>query len=172
MSAAVSRPDASEYAPYYGAYIDQVSGELIAVLSAESKRTLALLGGIDEQRALYRYAEGKWSVKEVVGHIIDAERIFSYRALRFARNDLTPLPGFDQNPYVLTANFDRIPLPELAAEFACVRQSTLHLFSHFGPAEWDRRGIASEKEISVRALGWVIAGHEIHHTRILREKYL
>jgi hypothetical protein len=170
---ASNRPATSEYAPYFGKYISLVSnGDIITTLDAQLNNTLALLAGIDETTAGYRYAEGKWSVKELVGHIIDAERIFAYRALRFARNDKTPLPGFEQDDYIRFGSFEQYPLTELAEEFKTVRQSTIQLFKHLAPEAWDRAGVASDNPMSVRALAWAIAGHELHHMEILRSRYL
>ena len=127
---------------------------------------------IPESQAGFRYAADKWSIKELVGHLIDTERIFSYRALRFARNDKTPLPGYEQDDYIRHASFDDCSLSELAAELESVRQSTLFLFKHLDEEAWMRRGVASESEVSVRALAYIIAGHELHHRRVLRDRYL
>jgi uncharacterized damage-inducible protein DinB len=169
----VSRPDPLEHAPYFGRYISQTTGqELFQVLREELDRTLALLASISEERSLHRYAPEKWSIRQVIGHLIDAERIFAYRALRFARNDKTELAPFDENLYVAEANFDAIPLSDLAAEFDLVRCSSLRLFRQFRPSDWDRQGIAGGNRMSVRAFAWTIAGHEIHHRTILESRYL
>src|SRR5262249_48679154 len=133
---------------------------------------LTLLGGVSPERADFRYAPGKWSIKEVVGHVIDTERIFSYRALRFARNDKTPLPGFEQDDYMPYTNFAQRELSDLAREFEHVRQATLFLFRNLDAAAWERRGTASGGELTVRAMAYVTAGHEIHHRTILQTKYL
>ena len=119
-----------------------------------------------------RYAPGKWSLREVLGHIIDAERIFAYRALRFARNDPTELPGFEQDDLIPAAHFDQRPWADLLAEFELVRRSNLLLFAGFDREAWLRQGVASRNRISVRALAYVIAGHELHHLRVIRTKYL
>jgi len=111
-------------------------------------------------------------MKELVGHVLDSERIFAYRALRFARNDRTPVPGYEQDDYIREASFDDCALGDLAAEFASVRQSSLFLFKHLSEEAWTRRGTANEDEVSVRALAYIIAGHELHHREILRSKYL
>jgi uncharacterized damage-inducible protein DinB len=170
---ASNKPAESEYAPYYGKYISLVSsGDITRSLETQLNDTLALLAGIDEATAVYRYAEGKWSIKELVGHIIDAERIFAYRALWFARNDKTPLPGFEQDDFMRFASFEQYPLTELAEEFKTVRQSTIQLFKHISPEAWDRAGVASDNPMSVRAVAWAIAGHELHHREILRSRYL
>ncbi|HEV2801092.1 MAG TPA: DinB family protein [Pyrinomonadaceae bacterium] len=169
----INRPEETEYASYYGRYVSLVAGEdILSTLSDQLNATRALLGGVPEEQAGFRYEAGKWSIKELVGHIIDGERIFAYRALRFARGDQTPLPGFEQDDYIRNAAFDACTLSALAAEFESVRRSTLFLFEHLDDAAWMRKGLASDNEVSVRALAYIIAGHELHHMRILRERYL
>lgn len=166
-------PAAAEYAPYYERYVSLVKErDVIATLAEQMEETLRLLRGIDEERAAYRYAEGKWSIKELVGHVIDAERIFAYRALRFARGDETPLEGFDQDPYIRGASFDAYPLEELAREFELVRGANILFFKHLSADAWQRRGVASDAEVTVRALAFIMAGHEKHHMEILRTRYL
>jgi hypothetical protein len=170
---AISAPEPSEYAAYYGRYISLVGGtDVIAALERQPRETLALLSSLGEDQGDYRYAAGKWSIKEMLGHIIDAERVFAYRALRFARNDRTPLASFEQNDYVASGGFAECRLKDLIEHFSCVRQSTLWLFRSFSPEAWMRLGIASENQVSVRAIAYIIAGHELHHRRILQEKYL
>ncbi len=172
-TAPAARPDATEYASAYENYVALVPGDdVIAVLSRQRAETRDLLRGIPEDAADSRYAPGKWSIKELVGHIIDGERVFAYRALRFARGDRTPLAGFDQDPYVAAANSDARTLASLAEEFEHVRASTVLLLQSLDGEAWQRRGTASDNEISVRALAYIIAGHEAHHVRILRERYL
>ncbi|HEX2571190.1 MAG TPA: DinB family protein [Polyangia bacterium] len=172
-SPSLQRPDASEYAPHFEKYVSLVpAGDILATLATQLEETLALVRGLSESQGDHRYAPGKWSVKEVLGHVIDTERTFAYRALRFGRNDLVPLPGFDQNEYVSHASFDRWPLQELAAEFGHVRHSHILFFRHLEDAAWQRRGVASGHEVSVRALAYITAGHAAHHVRILRERYL
>ncbi len=167
------RPAESEFLPYYDKYISLVpAGDVLSSLTTLMASTQALLHGLPASVATYRYAPGKWSVNEVVGHLIDSERIFAARALRFARNDPTPVPGFEQDDYVRHATFDAYPLSELAAEFLTVRQSTLFLFGHMGDEAWTRRGIANNAQVSVRALAYIIAGHELHHREILLTRYL
>jgi len=169
----IPRPDPGEYDPYYQAYISRVpDGSLLTILDDQGRETQRLLAGIADAKALHRYAPGKWSVKEVVGHVTDAERIFAYRALRFARGDRTPLSGFDENVYAPAGKFDARPLADLAAELDAVRRATLALFGGLDAATLERRGPANQHEISVRALAYVIAGHERHHVAILRERYL
>jgi hypothetical protein len=169
----VDRPDPTEYAAYYEKYVSLVPhGEILTTLEQQLDDTLSLLRGITESQSAFRYAPDKWSIKELVGHIIDTERIFSYRALRFARNDETPLPGFDQDVFNANASFDDYPLVELVSEFEHVRRSTIFLFKHLDKEAWSRRGIASDNEVSVRALAFIIAGHELHHLKILQTRYL
>ena len=127
---------------------------------------------IPSEKGDYRYAPGKWSIKELLGHVIDGERIFAYRALRFGRNDQTALNGFEQDDYVAAGAFDKRELSDLIDEFEEVRRATIHLFRGFDETAWTRRGVASENEVSVRALAYIIAGHELHHMGVLRERYL
>jgi hypothetical protein len=171
-TAPAGRPGASEYAPYYERYVSLVEGDVLETLERQAAETASLLGGISETAAGARYEPGKWSVKELIGHVIDTERIFAYRALRFARGDRTPLEGFDQDPYVAAANSDARTLSSLAEEFAHVRASTLALFRGLDAEAWARGGTASDNEVTVRALAHILAGHEAHHIRILRERYL
>jgi uncharacterized damage-inducible protein DinB len=169
----IPRPGADEYPPYYGTYIGQVTeNDVLPVLVAQRESTARFLATISESRAGYRYAEGKWSVREVIGHLSDCERVFAYRLLCFARADQTPLPGFDENHYVPAGQFERRSLGDIAAEFSAVRDATLALVRSLDPAAVARRGVANGKSISVGALAWVIAGHEIHHLKVIRERYL
>lgn len=171
--ALITRPPSDEYAPYYQKYISLVpEGDVVATLSQQLDTTLRLLRGIDESQADKRYEPGKWSIKELVGHLIDSERVFTYRALRFARNDQTPLPGFEQDDYVRGAAFGEQQLAELADEFEHVRRASICLFRSLGEDAWLRRGIANEAEVSVRALAYIVAGHAVHHMRVLKERYL
>jgi hypothetical protein len=170
---ATIRPAPGEHIPYYTHYISLVPGEdVLAALAGQIGSTLEVLRGIPEERAGFRYAPGKWSIKEVVGHVLDSERIFVYRALRFARNDDTPLPGYEQDDYIRAASFDDCRLADLADELGHVRQSTLSFFRHLAPAAWQRAGTANDDPITVRALAWIIAGHELHHLQVLRDRYL
>jgi hypothetical protein len=169
----IARPNADEHSPYYSNYIDQVPpGDILAHLAEQIERTTVLLHGLTPEQAAFRPTPTDWSVKEVVCHLSDSERIFSYRALRVARADPTPLPGFDQEPYVPASGADARPLSDLLAEFAAVRQATLWLFRSLPTEAWTRRGTASDSPISVRALAYIIAGHENHHARSLKEEYL
>ena len=169
----IAPPEASEYAPYYARYISLVPGrDVLAALQEQPHETLAILSALREQQGDYRYAPGKWSIKEMLGHVIDAERVFAYRALRFARNDQTPLASFEQDGYVRAGGFDACRLADLIEEFDCVRRSSVMLFGKLSVDAWMRGGVASDNPITVRALAYIIAGHELHHRRILQEKYL
>jgi DinB superfamily len=173
MNETIGKPDTTEYLPYYGKYVSLVpEGDILTVLGKQMEETIGLLNSIPESRANFRYAPDKWSIKELVGHVIDTERIFTYRALRFARNDKTPLPGYEQDDYIRNASFDRCKLTDLASELETVRQSTVFLFKHLDENAWMRRGLANDAEASVRALAHIIAGHELHHREILRSRYL
>jgi uncharacterized damage-inducible protein DinB len=136
------------------------------------RETQSLLRSIAPAMATHRYAPGKWTVNEVIGHVIDAERIFATRALRFARGDQQPLPGFEQDDYVRAAKSDGYPLAELASELDVLRQATIFFFRHLDEEAWMRKGIASGAEVTVRALAYIIAGHELHHRQLLRTRYL
>jgi hypothetical protein len=172
-SSAATQPQTNEYAPYYQKYIALVpAGDVVATLSRQLEDTLSLLRGLTEAQGNLRYAPGKWSIKELVGHIMDGERVFAHRAFRFARNDQTPLPGFEQDDYVREGNFDNRRLSDLADEFEQVRRATLFLFRSLDDEAWLRRGAANETEVSVRAIAYIIAGHETHHMQIVRERYL
>lgn len=169
----VARPATNEYAPSHGGYVDEVpDGNVLSLLERQGRETVAMLRAISEQKSKQRYAPGKWSIREVLGHIMDAERVFAYRALSFARSDKTPLPGFEENEWAAASSADRRALSELIDEFVALRASTLALFRGFTEEEFVRSGTASGHHVSVRALAYVIAGHERHHVKILRERYL
>ena len=172
-SPGATRPAASEYLPYYERYIGLVpEGDVVATLVNQMIETQSLLRALPASVATYRYAPDKWSVNELVGHMIDSERIFTSRALRFARNDPAPMPSFDQNDYVRNATFDSYPLADLASELEAVRHATIFLFRHMDEQAWSRRGVANNAEVSVRALAYIVAGHELHHREILSARYL
>ena len=172
-TATIPRPDATEYAPFYGTYVGKVpDGDLLELLERQRRETQNLLAGLSDTQALHRYAPGKWSMKEVVGHLMDSERVFCYRALRFARADEKPLQGFDDKAWVPAGSFDARPLADLAAELDAVRRATIALFGGFDAAALARKGTANNNEVTVRALAWIVAGHERHHVAILRERYL
>ena len=169
---AFGRPQPGEYNPYYDRYISLIdSDDIIAVLEKQVAETVALLKSAGA-KADFRYAPGKWSVKEVLGHVNDTERIMTYRALRVSRGDKTPIEGFEQDDYVRDGNFGKRTLPDLVAEFAAIRQATLAFVRHLDAEAGIRRGTANKYEITARALPYIIAGHELHHRRILKEKYL
>jgi hypothetical protein len=169
----MQRPRSNEYPAYYNQYINLIEGvDILAVLEDQRQGMSDLLNGLGEEAAAFRYAPDKWSVKEVVGHIIDVERIFAHRALRFARNDKTPLPEFDQEAYIKYANFDERTLIDIADEYRSVRESTLYMFYSFTDEFYEREGTASGFKFTVRAIPFIIAGHEVHHIKIIRQKYL
>jgi uncharacterized damage-inducible protein DinB len=168
----VARPQAGEFAPYYERYISLVQGDdILSTLDSQRRQMMLLLSGRDEADGDFRYAPEKWSAKEVLGHICDSERIFAYRALRIARGDTTPIEGFEQDDYVRNGPFAQRPLCDLVEDFIAVRRATLSLLRDLDEAAWLRRGIANKIEVSVRALAYIIAGHELHHRGILEDKY-
>jgi len=165
--------NANEFNPYYKAYIDKAEGlTLLDGLNSSGEDVHKLLEGISEEKATHRYAEGKWSIKELVQHIIDVERIFAYRALRISRGDVTALAGFDQDDYIAAAHADERSFNDLIEEYKAVRSSTAALFKSFSSQQLKHIGTASGSKVSVRALGFIIIGHEIHHCNILQERYL
>ncbi|MDX9751631.1 MAG: DinB family protein [Flavobacteriales bacterium] len=167
------RPGPDELPAYYGPYVQAASAhDLAAALAHPDAGFGGLIGLVGPDRAEHRYAPGKWSIKEVVQHVIDAERVFAYRALRFARQDTTALPGFDEDAYAPASEAGRRSLEDLVAEAARLRLSSIDLFGGFTPEMLMRRGTASGQAISVRALGWVIAGHAAHHLAIIHQRYL
>ncbi|MEM7349622.1 MAG: DinB family protein [Acidobacteriota bacterium] len=169
----LGRPLSSEYDAYYGLYIDQApDGDILEILAAELTRTQQALVGLSAAAERFGYADDKWTVREVVGHLIDTEWTFAYRGLCFARADPAELPGFDQDAWARTSNAGRTPLPELLEAMACARRSSLAIFHGFDAATWLRRGIANGCEFTVRAMPYILAGHEIHHRRVLTERYL
>ncbi len=169
----ISRPDLTEHVPYYSRYIDLVRGDdILKTLSVQIDGSLALLRSIPSSKSAHRYAPEKWTVNEVVGHVIDSERVFAYRALTFARNDKSSLPGFEQDDWIRDSSFSSLPLAELTSEFEGVRRANIYLFQHLSREAWMRRGKANNAEVSVRALAFIIAGHELHHMNVLKSKYL
>lgn len=169
----MQRPEPNEYPTFYKGYVDAVAGsDLLSILPQINQATLKLLADLPEEKWDYRYAEDKWSIKEAISHLSDSERIFANRALRFARNDTTPLPGFEQNDYVPESNAASRSLTDIVDEFAAIRSATIPLFRSFTEEMWGRSGTASGGGITVRAIGFVIAGHEQHHQNILRDRYL
>jgi hypothetical protein len=167
------RPGVDEYAASFAGYVARIAEDedIMTVLANQLDQVLARLGRIPEARGNYRYAPGKWSLKQVVGHLSDTERVFAYRALRVGRGDTTPLPSFDDQAYVFELRAEDRALADLAAEWGDVRLATIALFRNLPPAAWQRRGIASDKPISVRALAYIIAGHVGHHLEVLEARY-
>lgn len=169
----IRRPGKSEYFEYYGTYISRVpEGDIIAILGGQLDEMLALLRGIPEEKGDYRYAPGKWSLKEVMGHIIDTERVFSYRALSFARGDSHAIPGMDQDEWVAGANFAARTLVDLVEEFRHLRAANLVLAGSFDEAILERTGEASGNHFTVRSILFILAGHAIHHMSVIKERYL
>jgi uncharacterized damage-inducible protein DinB len=169
----MKRPEAGEYAEFYAKYISKVPGtDVLGVLESERGQMLQLFARRSERDGNFRYALGKWTIKEVLGHITDTERIFTYRALRIARGDRTPLSGFEQDDYVRDGNFGERTLADLTEEFGAVRTASIALYRSFNEPALERRGIANQKEVTVRALAFITAGHQMHHRIILEEQYL
>jgi uncharacterized damage-inducible protein DinB len=167
------RPAPDEHAPFYAGYVAEApNGDLVDTMTAQGSRLLQVFRAIPESRGAHRYAEGKWSIKDVVQHLCDAERIFSYRLLRFARADATNLPGFDEGIYARQAGADGRTVADLAEEFAAIRRATIALITPLDDVAMSRRGTANDTPASARALAWIMAGHAEHHARILKERYL
>ena len=169
---AVATPSADEYSTYFGRYVARLpAGPTSSTSSPASARRSWSGSGRAGTQGGYRYPPGKWSVRQVVLHLSDTERIMAYRALRFARGDATPLPGFEEEAYAAASGADAVPLAELVAGLADVRRATIGLLRQLSPEAWMRRGTASNAPFSVRALAWVMAGHVVHHLDVLRERY-
>ncbi|KGO90044.1 DinB family protein [Flavobacterium suncheonense] len=166
----------NEYASFYQPYLDALEENinLIDELEISLYNTIHFIQDIPMDKFDYRYAEGKWTIKEIIQHIIDAERVFSYRALRFSRNDKTELPGYDENLFADTVNpmANQRHLKDLLTELSAVRHSTICLFKSFTPEDFLKIGVASEREMSVRAIGFIIIGHQNHHMRVFKQRYL
>ena len=173
MNATLKRPEPKESNDYYKTYISKVVGDnFLNVLEMLVPKTVALLSSLDDSKWNYRYADGKWSIKEVMMHVVDTERIMAYRALRIARNDKTPMPGFEQDDYIPFTNAENRSPESIIAEYKAVRRATIELYKYFNDEMLSRVGTASGNSFTPRALGYVIAGHELHHLGILRERYL
>ncbi|HEX8171443.1 MAG TPA: DinB family protein [Thermoanaerobaculia bacterium] len=167
------RPSEGDIPQGYAGYVDLVpEDDVLSAIELQSSETQKLLSSLDESRAAHRYAEGKWSVKEVLGHVCDAERIFGYRMLAIARGETQSLPGFDENSYVATAAFDRWRLGDLAEHYALLRRANIVLLRNLPEEAWDRPGVANGNRVTVRTIAHVIVGHERHHVKVLRERYL
>jgi hypothetical protein len=167
------RPNPGDYDPYFERYIKLVEGNnIIKILYEQSKITRELIDSISDYKGNYRYADDKWTIKEVIGHILDSERILAYRALSLARGEKKSLPGFDHNDYVRDGNFNRRELTELSFEFKLLRESNLLMFKNFSEEMLCKKGLADEASVTVLALLYIIAGHEKHHLNVLEEKYI
>jgi hypothetical protein len=166
------RPGADEHARFYDSYLEQVpDGDVTLTLERQGGELVALLGTMRADRETYAYEEGKWSVREVVGHLVDCERMFAYRALHIARGDPAPLPDMDEKLWAGSSNAAGRSLGDLVDELAAVRRATITLLRGLAPEAWARRGVASEREVTVRALAWIAAGHAAHHQAILVDRY-
>lgn len=173
MSARIRRPADDEYAPYYAGYVHGVpDGDILVVLAEQLERTASLVAPLSEAEAGYRYRPEKWSIRQIIGHVSDTERVMAYRALCIARGERLALPGFDQDDYVAGGQFDARTLPSLIGELRAVRAATLALFDSLDGPQLARRGTANGVEVTVRALAYIIAGHERHHQTVLAERYL
>lgn len=169
----MQRPEKTEYNEYYDRYVSLVAeAEIIAALENQLRETSEIFKTIPDEKSTFAYAEGKWTIKELIGHLIDGERIFAYRALRISRGDETPIEGFEQDGYVENAPFNDYEFSGLIEEFELVRKSSILFFRHLKETDWTRTGTASDSPVSVRALAYIMVGHVRHHTNILREKYL
>lgn len=168
----IARPNSTEYAPFYAGYVASVpEGDVLAFLEKQIPEIEALAAGVPPGRETFRYADGKWSVREVLGHLQDCERVMGHRAFCISRDEATPLPGFDENLFVERSGYDTRPLAALVAEWRAVRESNLHLLRQLDAQAWTRLGMANNVPVSVRALAWIIAGHVEHHRAILRARY-
>jgi len=169
----MNRPTRSAYAPYYEDYISRVSeSDILPVLRSQMDELDVLLGRVEPEQETFRYAEGKWSIREIAGHLIDGERVFGYRAFCIARGEQQNLPGFDQNDYMLTAPYDRIELEDLLSELRLIRLGNIAMLRTLDEEAWSRTGSANNNQVTVRALVFILAGHVRHHMNVLRERYL
>jgi hypothetical protein len=169
----MNRPTQSEYAPYYEGYISQVNeNDILPVLRSQMDELDVLLNRVEAEKETFRYAEGKWSIREIVGHLIDGERVFGFRAFCIARGERQNLPGFDQDDYMLTAPYNRIELEDLLSELRLIRLGNIAMFRTMDEETWTRVGTANDNQVSVRAIAFIMAGHVRHHMNVLRERYL
>jgi hypothetical protein len=167
------RPQKNEYAEYYDTYVSKVAEEnIIEALENQHQEMDVLFSSISDEMGLYRYEPGKWTIKELLGHLSDGEQVFAYRALRFASGDETPLPGFDQDPYVINGNANNTSMEDLLDEFLALRKASILFFKNLPAEAWQRVGTASDNPVSVRALAYIMVGHVRHHVQILKERYL
>jgi hypothetical protein len=169
-----TRPGTDEYAPAFAGYVAEIADgeDVVGVLTGQLDEVLARFCGMPASRGDYRYAPGKWSLKEVIGHLADTERVFAYRALSIARGDPAPLPSFDDQAWVAEMGAGDRTLGDIVDEFAIVRRASLALFRHLPAAAWTRRGVANGHRTTVRAMAWVMAGHARHHLEVLEARYL
>ena len=169
----MKRPDSSEYANYYGGYVGLITeDDIVAVFRQQADEMLALADLIPAEKGGFAYADGKWTVKELLGHIIDAERMFAYRMHRFSHGDALPLTGFDQDIYINNGRYAERDIESLLKEFVFQRHANILMLAAFRESDWDLKGTASEAEVTVRALAFIMAGHVRHHVNILKERYL
>jgi hypothetical protein len=169
----MNRPLETEYAPDYQGYVDQVSErDIMQVLRSEIDDLDVLLARVPAEKETYAYADGKWTIREVVGHLIDGERVFGYRALCIARGEKQNLPGFDQNDYMATAPYNQVELEDLLSEIRLARLSNIAMFRSLDEEAWNRVGTANNNQVTVRAIAFIMAGHVRHHLKVLRERYL
>lgn len=168
-----NRPEAGEYAPYYSTYVNLVpEGDIIHILNEQIDDTKKLLNEMTNKQALFKYGPDKWSIKEVIGHITDTERIMGYRLLCIARGETVSLPGYDDQEYVKNASFNKHAIQDLLEDFQIARKSTVQLLKRLESDEWLRKGSANNSQVTVRAIAYIIAGHERHHRQIIKERYL
>ena len=168
----IQRPGETEFAPFYAGYVSLVpEGEVLGVLESQPGEVARLAASVPLVRETHRYAPGKWSLREVFGHITDGERVFGYRSFCISRGETASLPGFDENEYIKTSGFDQRPLADLARDFAAIREANLTVLRRLPEKDWDRTGTAFAKLVSVRALAYIMAGHVRHHLGILRDRY-
>lgn len=169
----MTKPQPEEYAPFYKGYVDLIAEEdVLEVLASNQSKTYDFFLSLPPEKADFAYAEGKWSIKEVLGHMIDTERIMSYRLLRFSRADHHPLAGFNENFFSSRSNYKERTLENLADEFSALRKANLYLYQNLSEEQLKRKGMASNAMVSVKALLYIIAGHELHHLNVIRERYL
>jgi len=167
-----ARPPDTEYAPFFAKYVSLVpESDALAVLEAQPAELVQLSSNVPPDREQFRYAEGKWTIREVFGHIVDSERVFGYRAFCISRGDQVPLPAFDENEYIRHSHYDRQPLGDLVSEFAALRETNLAFFRQLENDDWERLGTANKNPASVRALAFIMAGHVRHHITVLRDRY-
>ncbi|MBS1811540.1 MAG: DinB family protein [Acidobacteria bacterium] len=169
----LQRPAANEYAAYYEKYATLVpETDILQVLREQTESVRALISSLSAEQEAFRYAPGKWSIRQLMGHINDGERVFGFRAFAFAHGEAAALPGFDENDYVRESNFDQTPLQDLLAHFILLRESNVLLLEQLAEGDWGKSGVASDNPVTVRALVWIMAGHVRHHLNILRDRYL